>query len=488
MKKYIYKITFLSALVFTFSCEDATDIVQEGELTEDAAFRTVADIQTGLLGVYAAYDPDAGGNGQGNSLYGNAIFSDNLKSGNASNGQGAQDYNYLVSFTSGSIPDNIWNDRYTTINFANRILDVIDSRTFTGDDLVEVNHIKAQLLALRAVCHFEVMQYFTTDYSNPNALGAINIDFVPEIDDTFERNTVAQNLAFIKADLDAASGLFDPFNATTSNPIFINQDFVKFLRLRIALTEGDYSMTNMTLANQLLADYPLADFGQYIGMFLDVDNTEVIFKLSRVAGDASVVRLFYFNFVGPGDGFLEMSNELYNILDTEGGARRAAYVNNQSTIIAPNDPANEILINKYPGSADGVQLNDFKMMRASEVQLIKAELQARNNMLTDAATTVAALRTARGSSTATPATYANVNAALTDIMLERRKELCYEAHRWLDIKRLGAELGLGLSRQAEDCASFEAICDVATSDFRFTMAIPQDELNGNSAISQNPGY
>ncbi|RKE92023.1 RagB/SusD family nutrient uptake outer membrane protein [Ichthyenterobacterium magnum] len=487
MKKDIFKIITLILLTLSFSCEDATELIQEGELTEDQAFRTLADIQTGLLGVYAAYDPDAGGNGTGNSLYANAILTDNVKSGLASNGQGAQDYDYLVSFTTGSIPDNIWNDRYVTINFANRVLRAMGNLTFTGDELVEANHIKAQLLAIRALCHFEVLQYFATDYQDPNALGAININYVPEIDEEFQRNTVAENLAFIKSDLDAANSLFDTNNPTVSNPIWINQDFVKVLRLRIALTEGDYSTNHITLANELLASYPLANFGQYVGMFLDVDNTEVIFKLERTVGDGSVVRLFYFNFVGPGDGFLEMSNELYNLLsENPGDARLLAYVNNQSTIVGVNDSSNEILINKYPGSADGVQLNDIKLMRASEVQLIKAELQARNNMLTDAASSVQVLRDARGAGS-TP-TYNTLNEALTDIMKERRKELCFEGHRWLDIKRIGNELGTGVSRLSVDCSSFEAVCDVSSNDFRFTMAIPQDELNGNSIISQNPGY
>jgi hypothetical protein len=488
MKKHIFKIIFLFALSLSVSCEDATDISQEGELTEDAAYRSLADVQSGLLGAYAAYSPDGGGNGTGNSLYANAILGDNLKAGLASNGQGAQDYNYIVSFTTGSIPHNIWNNRYVTINFANRVLGVIDRLSFAGDELVEANHIKAQLLALRALCHFEIVQYYTTDYSDLNALGAINMDFVPETSDTFERNTVSENLTFIKNDLNLALDLFDAGNATNASPIWIGEDFVKFLKLRIALTEGDNSTTNIDLANELLADYPLASFGEYVGMYLDVDNTEVIFKLSRVVGDNGVAQLFYFNFPGSGDGFLEMSNELFNLLDAEGGARRQAFVNSASTVVGLNDPANELLINKYPGSAAGQAINDFKMMRASEVQLIKAELQARNNMLSDAATTVQELRTARGSSTATPASYADFNTALSDIMLERRLELCYEGHRWLDLKRVGSELGIGLTRNSADCTSFEGVCDISTSDFRFTLAIPQDEINGNNAISQNPQY
>jgi starch-binding outer membrane protein, SusD/RagB family len=44
-------IVFLFALGFT-SCEDSYDIVQKGELNDEATFRTVGDLQLFLNGVY----------------------------------------------------------------------------------------------------------------------------------------------------------------------------------------------------------------------------------------------------------------------------------------------------------------------------------------------------------------------------------------------------------------------------------------------------
>ena len=490
MKTYILKTLSIAALLMIVSCEDATELVQEGELNEEVAFQTIADLQTGLNGAYAAYGPDFGGNGNGDAIYTNAILSDNIKAGQASNGQGAQDYSYFVDFGGGSPASAIWANRYATINRVNRVLRAMSNLTFTVEsDITEANHIKGQLLALRALAHFDLFEYFTVDYQDANALSIINVDFVPATSDAFERNTVAETIDFIKADLDEANNLLDPSNSTTSTPIFISRDFIKAMRIKLAVDEGDFGADILALANQLMNDYPLANQTQYTVMFLDADNTEVIFKLSRVAGDNGVGGLFYFNQVMPSDGFLEMSNQLLNELsELPGDIRRSVNLAPASTVVGVNDPANELLINKYPGGAGGLQVNDIKLIRSSEIQLLKAEIQARNSMLADAAQTVQDLRDARTGSASPAPVYNSLNVALTDILEERRKEFCFEGKRFLDIKRIGGDIGLGVSRAPVDCASFDAPCELAVNDFRFTLPIPQNELDGNNQISQNPGY
>ncbi|WP_298754974.1 RagB/SusD family nutrient uptake outer membrane protein [uncultured Psychroserpens sp.] len=491
MKKYILKTLGIAAIfMIAVACEDATDVVQEGELNEQAAFQSVADLQTGLNGAYAAYGPDFGGNGTGDGIYANAILSDNLKAGQASNGQGAQAYSYIVNFAGGTPSNSIWSNRYATINRVNRVLRAMGNLTFTTQsDIDESNHIKGQLLGLRALAHFDLFEYFTVDYQDPNSLAIINVDFVPLTSDSFERNTVAETIAFIKADLEEANTLLDPSNATANTPIFISRDFIKAMQIKLAVDEGSFDAQTMTMANQLLNDYPLANQVQYATMYLDADNTEVIFKLARVNGDNGVGGLFYFNQVMPSDGFLEISNQLLNELsELPNDIRRSVNLAPASTIVGLNDPTNELLINKYPGGAGGLQVNDIKLIRASEIQLLKAEMQARNGMLPQAAQTVQDLRDARTGSASPAPNYGSLNVALTDILKERRKEFCFEGKRFLDIKRIGSDIGLGVSRLPADCGTFDAPCDLAVNDFRFTLAIPQAELDGNNAITQNPGY
>ncbi|MEH6535299.1 MAG: RagB/SusD family nutrient uptake outer membrane protein [Psychroserpens sp.] len=490
MKKYILKTLGVAAVLMMVSCEDATEIVQESELNEETAFQTVADLQSGLNGAYAAYGPDFGGNGTGDAIYTNAILSDNIKAGAASNGQGAQDYSYFVDIAGSSPSNDIWANRYATINRVNRVLRAMGNLTFTvQSDITEVNHIKGQLLALRALAHFDLFEYYTIDYQDADALSIINVDFVPLTSDAFERNTVAQTVAFINGDLDEANSLLDPSNATVANPIFINRDFVKAMKVKLAIDAGDFGTDILALTNELMNDYPLANQIQYLTMFLDADNTEAIFKLARVNGDSSVGLLFYFNQVMPSDGFLEMSNQLFNELsELPGDIRATVNLAPTSTVVGVDDPANELLINKYPGGAGGLLVNDIKLIRSSEIQLLKAEIQARNGMLTDAAQTVQDLRNARTGAVSPATAYASLNVALTDILDERRKEFCFEGKRFLDLKRIGADIGVGVSRNPVDCSSFNAPCDLPVNDFRFTLGIPQAELDGNNTITQNTGY
>jgi len=494
MKKIIYKAIVLIATTTIVSsaltsCENAREIEQQSELTETTAFSSIEHLQSGLNGAYAAYGPDFGGNGTGDAIFFNAIFTDNVKSGIDSNGQGSNEYNLLLQ-PGTDFPGRIWSNRYLVINRINRVIRAINGVTIeTPAEQIEVNHIHGQLIALRALAHFDLFQYFTTDYTDTNALSVINMDFVPDLSQELElpRNTVSETLSFIKNDLDIADDLLDPSNATAATRIYINNDFIKALRTRIAITEGDNS-TALTLSTELVTAYPLADQTQYTNMFADTANGEVIFKLTRGQTDNGVADLFYFNAVAANGGaYLEVSNQLYNEFETN-DIRFDTNINSESVIAGVNSPDNLILINKYPGSTAGPLTNDIKIFRSSEMLLIKAEAQARNMALGDAATSIRDLRTARyGVAQSTP-TYNNLNEALTDILYERRKELCFEGHRYLDLKRLGGELNVGINRLDADCSSFSAPCNLLANDFKFTLPIPTSELNGNSVITQNPNY
>ncbi|WP_353779119.1 RagB/SusD family nutrient uptake outer membrane protein [Winogradskyella sp. 3972H.M.0a.05] len=478
----------VSVLTVNFSCNDATEIVQVGELGVLQAFQSVDDIRSGLSAAYNRYGPDAGGNDAGvDYVYFNDIFTDNIKRGIDNAGQASLTYNFILQPGS-TTPGVIWTSRYRVITQINIVLDAIERLEFTEAEMLEINHIKGQLYALRALSHFDLFTYYTTDYQDPSALSAINIDFVTEPTSVAPRNTAAETIAFIQNDLDLADSFLDPNNSDSANNIFLNNDAVKAIRARLAIMTGDVS-TAMTLSTQLVNDYPLANPTQYFNMFNDADDTEVIFKLSRVAGDRQVAGLYYFNLVAPdGGAYIELGNGLLNQLDTN-DIRFAVNVNAQSVINGVNDPTNLLLINKYPGSADGPLINDIKLFRASEMLLIRAEAQARSGMLTEAAQSIQDLRTARflGAPPAMPV-FGSLNDALNEILAERRVELCFEGHRYIDIKRIGSEIGVGIQRETVDCESFSAPCSLPAGDFRLTLPIPTSEFEGNTLVEQNAGY
>src|ERR1043165_8666639 len=120
MKK-IFKISLFALFVGIVSCDDAMDIRQPSELDETVAYRTIADLQSGMRGVMNAYGPDAASNGDGDSILFNDLFTDNFKRGASSSGQGNQEYNFILQPNT-SFAISIWGNKYATINFTNMIL------------------------------------------------------------------------------------------------------------------------------------------------------------------------------------------------------------------------------------------------------------------------------------------------------------------------------------------------------------------------------
>jgi hypothetical protein len=83
--------------------------------------------------------------------------------------------------------------------------------------------------------------------------------------------------------------------------------------------------------------------------------------------------------------------------------------------------------------------------------------------------------------------YTTTQNAIIDILEERKLELGYEGHRYVDLKRLRAISNTGIERNSLDCGG-AAPCELAPSDDRFTMPIPLAEMNANRSMVQNPGY
>ncbi|WP_304037601.1 RagB/SusD family nutrient uptake outer membrane protein [Mesonia mobilis] len=477
MKLNKFKIFIIGTglLLGTASCNDAREITQDGIISDQNVWESLEDLQLGLNGVYGQWNYES-------QINFNAIITDNVKRGIANNGQGQSLYNFnLIPGTSQST--SIYSNSYAVINYANRVLSGVENLEFEGENQATEDHIEAQLLTLRAMSHFTLFQYYTEDYSDANSLAITIMDYVPEITETPERNTVEEVLEFIKADLNRAAELISP---EASDYFYINANTIKAVQARVALVEGDYT-TAMNFAEELVAEYPLSNPDTYAAMFRDEVQGEAIFSLARGQGDSQVASLFYFNTVEiDGDPFLEVSNGLYNALD-DNDIRKDVIVGSESEFQGENSTDNILLIYKYPGSVQPL-VNDIKLIRSSEMKLIAAESKARTNDLAGAAQAIKELRDARFGSSQPLPTYNNLNQALTDILQERRLELAFEGQRFLDIKRIGADINTGINRNEADCASFSAPCGLPRSSYRFTLPIPQLELNANPNITQNTGY
>jgi hypothetical protein len=142
------------------------------------------------------------------------------------------------------------------------------------------------------------------------------------------------------------------------------------------------------------------------------------------------------------------------------------------------------VVNKFPntGSADK---DEMKVIRMSEVYFIAAEAAFHNGDEATARTYLNDVATERDPGFAGYS--ASGQALLDDILLERRKELAFEGHRYWDLVR--NNLNVTRIDQANNYPGNVPLV-LETSNFRRILPIPQAELDANPNIreQQNPGY
>lgn len=498
MKK-LNKILFVGLLAVLMGCNDAIDIRQPGRLDAANAFQTVADLQSGLLGIYDQWDltPEI-------SLAAN--FCDEVAVGFDSGGQGFALYDFVLNPASAAASD-FWVRNFRVNNRATVLIEAaagVDAET--AAEIALKNNVLAQVHTIRAYANFEMLVYFSPDPRNDDALAVPVIDFVPALTIQPRRNTTGELWDYINADISIASNLIDNSFA----PTFISRDAINALRARMAATRGNYGEA-ASLAQALVSKYPLANRDDYFDMFRDDSNAEVIFKLERTQNDnydgqvntGSVATGggwagSVFAFVDAtlaGSPYFEMDRSIYDLL-SEDDIRYDVMVSPTSIISDDyeNDPDpinNDILvIQKYFGSEGQPLMNDLKVFRSSEMLLILAEARAAQNNLAGAAAAIKQLRDARfGSAQAAPS-YGSQSEAFAGILQERKIELAFEGHRFKDLKRLGTAAGVGIDRDPIACELQSGACTLPANDFRFTLPIPIVEINANPGIAeqQNPGY
>lgn len=545
MKKFLYLFLAVFALQ---SCEDATEIIQDGELNDASLFTDVANMQLFLNEVYDQVSIQ-------NNILLSSILTDEVAIG--SSGFPDDTHGFQV-FTTNGYASAIWNNNYRAINFANRLIRGAALVTpTTPADIAQYNNILAQARAIRAFAHFQLLTYFSTDLSDDSAPGVPRLDYVPTLLQLNPRTTNGDVFDLIEDDLLFAENNITMATSGGGSWYFFNTNVINAMRARMYLYRKNYVLaeqyadavintSGISLANctfTLPANFPLtsnslaavggagndsfdaqppagpqralflmdrhAPTGNnapaYRRMWVDGIQGEAIFSLQRQNNAGNFGSAYNTNSSSFGGGPLfDMTRSLFSLFTQPlgGGAqdfRRWSFVDRSSLIVADaavssSDKFTDVLvIDKYPGKTGGHSANDLKVFRISEMYFIKAECRVRANDRPGAAALIQQVRQARNYIAATTVptpTYATNTEAYADIMLERRKELCFEGHRYIDLKRLGAEAGIATTdRLLIDSQTSDAInpANINITDFRFTLPIPQLEIAVNP-MTQNPGY
>jgi len=489
--KNIFKFIYACLMLSIVSCNDAIEIEQPGRLGAENAFQSVSDLRAGLLGAYNFLDTTG-------EIGLTAAMTDESHRGKDNGGQNNDEQNFNIN-SSNVYVSRIWESNYGAIGMANRVIQAAPSID-SSEDQDEYDNVLGQAHAIRAFAHFQILTYFSPDYTDDSALAGLLVTS-PAVD-IFEprpRSTNGEFYTAINADLEIASNLINASEGVT----FMGADFVTALRARMAAYRGQYSVAD-GYAESLLANYSIATQDEYTAMFEDSDFTEVIFKLERSIGDSYdrqgtegggwAGSLFAFiDATASGGPFMEMSRSVYNLLAGTDDVRLTRNLNIAESTIDSTYETNDnylnddmLLVFKYPGGTQPL-LNDLKVFRASEMLLIRAEAAADAGDLTGAANLLKELRDARYGAPQAVQSFANETEAFGAILDERRLELLFEGHRWVDLKRLGNRGDRAIDRDAKECENL-AGCTLPNSDYRFTLPIPLSETTANSGVDQNDGY
>jgi hypothetical protein len=366
---------------------------------------------------------------------------------------------------------------YEIISRANNVLQFV-GKYESGATADEARSIRAQALAIRAHCHFDLMRYFAQDFGRNSA--NLGVPYVTTFDpqkpfaNLPARNTVKENYDAVLKDLNDALLSFRAGQNTADNDsrYLIDSVVVYAMRTRVNYYASQFDDV-IRDASVALAERPLGNSNDFVASFAAASEatppSEVYWQ---IASD---------NLLRPG-GAISGSSPNYRVTAAMGAilqAQGGAYANSGVTRFnqAGSGGVQRTLLWKYPG------VRSFKVFRAGEMILMRAEAKARlNNNDPTALNDLNTLRTNRGVATGSETGTALLNA----IMLQRRVELLGEGHRWFDLRRttktiVRAECGIAGNSRAERC-------NIGPDSRSWIFPIPFIETTVNPNLVQNPGY
>jgi starch-binding outer membrane protein, SusD/RagB family len=479
MKKILNpaSIAFILSLLLIVSCKKELDTKPADSLTE---LRTFTDVKSALQGCYKGFqssnyynNPSASGSGSGWSAVPD-LMGDDMIEALESLGNWRQLSEMSYAADNGAIL-GIFNQPYEIISRVNNLLKFIDSYE-TGETEGEAKIIKAQAFAIRAHAHFDLLRYFAPTYDrNSTELG---IPYVTTFDPLKPfgflppRNTIKDNYDSIYSDLNKALISFREGGNTANNDSrnYLDSTVVYAMRARVNYYASlwDASIEDATVALTLR---PLTDAAGYVAAFSadgeSAPSTEVYWA---IPSDGTLTPGGATNGSGPN---YRISTPLSDILLSQGGAYVDPGITRFNRIGIGDFP--RTLCRKYAG------IKSFKVFRAGEMMLIRAEAKQRTGDAT-ALDDLNELRTNRDVENGSE----SGGALLDAILLQRRVELLSEGHRWFDIKKTTRSINRTECGTAG--ASTSNVCTVVPTSRSWAFPIPFNDLKVNPNLVQNNGY
>lgn len=468
----LYSFLLITGLViFSTSCdEDRLNLLPEQSLDESVAFSSVASARAALNGVYSQSQLLEVFGAQPHTI--EDYMSDNTEFvGSFPTLQ--EIFQYITTTPNISI-QNSWQVHYRVINGANLVIDNVANISDPAFNSDVENELLGQAKFLRAIVYLQLVNQFAHPYTLNNGaslgLPLVLQGFTGQVEFP-ARSSVAEVHAQIVKDLTEARDHLSAINFN-QGPARASAGAANGYLSRLHLYRGEYQQAS-DFAKLVLDDSnyaPAADL-----KFYNTQNSEWVFVVGMTAVDNSRTgsggwASYHRPASQGGRGDCAFSASLEAAFDEEPGDLRYAL----SDIVTAADATMRRMTLKYPDGAGNS--DDAPMMRISEMHLNRAEALAQlNGVNQETIDLVNPIRVRAGLTPWALSDFSSKEALVDAILNERRKELCFEGHRRMDLLRNGKELREGNPSSAPGAT-------------RTVLPIPQREIDLNPNLEQNPGY
>jgi len=477
--------------ITAISCNDYLDLKPISEETSDNAYNNASQIEAALTGVYESFQSTE------YYVWDNVLLQDVRSDNYYAGGDNPEifTFDYLTISPTNSRLFKNWGNIYNAIAKANTVLEKV--LEVTDPKLTEErrNQIMGEAYFLRAYHYFTLVKCWG---GVPLVLESVK-STAPE-DVRIPRSTEEEVYTQILSDLDLAISLLpDTYGSDASvNKARATSGAANALAAKVCaqMPSHDYERALKYIAEveKSTANYRLID---YASLFdgNHYNNDESIIEIQYLGGDEG-------NY-GPqlllppsisGDTwrkFVTPSHDLINAFDVEGDLVRK----NASVIFESVQWVDEFWGNaigsdvpfayKWKNASGWASADHLYILRYGDIVLLKAEALNETNQLNQAVVEVDKIRDRVNLLPLTADRKSSKEVLRMTILNERRLELAQEAQRWDDLVRMGLAVSTMNNLVEIDLRTGSSV-KYNMTDAKILLPIPQEELDRNPALVQNP--
>lgn len=498
------KNIFLALLLFTLgACDDFLTQLPETAIPEDMAMDDLVSAEETVIGIYSCFkNPNLY---SGTLVQAPDIQADLVQAAIGYSNRFGDFYRWTVT-PNDDVLLNVYGGLYEIIARCNFFFDHVETVRAglkTEAEKALMDKYEADAGFMRALAYSDLIRTFCEAYEPATAEHALGVPLYLHYREG-NGSTVKKPRASLQAsyeqvlnDLDRSEKL----SARVGNDaMYVTQGAIAALKARVYLYMQNWEKAEEYATDVIEAEingervYRLADVNtniqapdglvtnEYAALWKYDSASEIIFKISFSTNDMGG---------SLGTLFMGVTGGLYNpnyvpaqwLVESYSAndARKGIFFSRMNTI----QNGSQYVIMKYPGnpvidgSAGKYYTNMPKVLRLSEIYLIRAEARAMQQNTTGANQDLTTLRRARideyGSASHSQ------DKLMEEIRNERAKELCIEGFRLADLKRWKK----GFERQPQNgtiTGEQYSSLKVNGSDKRFTWLIPQHEITASQGL------